>query len=40
MKLEPERGYVTYIKGRAELKPQSKERRKMGGGLWPDKGKI
>lgn len=39
MDLEPEHGYVQYLKNREELKSKSKERRLMKGG-WPDKGKI
>lgn len=40
MKLEPEKGYVSYLKNREVLKIQSKERRKVKAGAWPDKGKI
>ncbi len=39
MNLEPEHGYIQYLKNREELKSKSKERRLMKGG-WPDKGKI
>jgi ATP-binding cassette, subfamily C (CFTR/MRP), member 1 len=42
MNLEPEIGYVQYLKNREELKLKSKERRvmKMKAEGWPDKGRL
>lgn len=40
MSLEPEGGYVQYLKNREELKIKSKERRLMKADGWPDRGRI
>lgn len=40
MNLEPEGGYVQYLKNREELKIKSKERRLMKADGWPDRGRI
>lgn len=40
MNLEPERGYIQYIKNREELKIKSKERRLMKQDGWPDRGRL
>lgn len=40
MNLDPERGYVQYLKNREELKIKSKERRLMRQDGWPDRGRL
>ena len=40
MDIQPEAGYVQYLKNREELKVKSKERRMMKPEGWPDKGRI
>lgn len=40
MNLEPEAGYVQYLKNREEIKQKSRERRLMKGDGWPDKGRL
>jgi ABC-type multidrug transport system fused ATPase/permease subunit len=40
MNLEPEGGYVQYLKNREELKIKSKERRIMKADGWPDRGRM
>lgn len=40
MDLEPEGGYVNYLRNREELKQASRERRLMKPDGWPDKGRI
>ena len=40
MEIDPEKGYIQYLKHREELKIKSRERRMNRTDNWPDKGRI